>query len=104
MRPSCGERTQKLLLMRQETSLQVGSLTVPSRELVKSVFAGNWELFSADYFTRERRPKVLLTTNYKPSVVMFAFLADMLEVLPNAHFYKRQVGGTTAQFTFTTTC
>ena len=34
---------------------------------------------------------MLLTTCYKPSKLMFHFLADMLEVLPCAQFFKRQV-------------
>lgn len=44
-----------------------------------------------DYFRRDRRPRVLLTTNYKPTAVMYAFIADLLEVLPDATYYKRQV-------------
>jgi hypothetical protein len=42
------------------------------------------------YFRREQAPNVLLTTCYRPSRLMYAFLADMLEVLPCATFYKRQ--------------
>ena len=34
---------------------------------------------------------MLLTTCYRPSKLMFHFLADMLEVLPCAQFFKRQV-------------
>lgn len=45
----------------------------------------------ADYFSRQTAPNVLLTTCYKPSKLMFHFLADMLEVLPCAQFFKRQV-------------
>ncbi|CAL5229421.1 g12743 [Coccomyxa viridis] len=44
----------------------------------------------ADYFSRQSSPNVLLTTCYKPSKLMFHFLADMLEVLPCAQFFKRQ--------------
>ena len=43
------------------------------------------------YFRREQAPNVLLTTCYAPSRLMYHFLADMLEVLPCATFYKRQV-------------
>ena len=46
---------------------------------------------SADYFRREREPRVLITTNYKPSGIMYAFIADLLDVLPDATYYKRQV-------------
>jgi len=45
----------------------------------------------AGYFNREQAPNVLLTTSYSPSKLMFQFLVDMLEVLPCATFYKRQV-------------
>ena len=45
----------------------------------------------AGYFRREQAPNVLLTTCYAPSRLMYHFLADMLEVLPCATFYKRQV-------------
>ena len=36
-------------------------------------------------------PKLLITTTYRPSKLMYQFLADLLEVLTNAHYYKRQV-------------
>jgi hypothetical protein len=32
------------------------------------------------HYLQERQPHVLLTTTYKPSKVMFHFLADMLDV------------------------
>lgn len=48
----------------------------------------------AGYFSRGQTPNVLLTTSYRPSKVMFHFLADMLDVLPCAQFYKRQVMST----------
>eukprot|EP00882_Tetradesmus_deserticola_P023221 GHRQ01025266.1.p1 GENE.GHRQ01025266.1~~GHRQ01025266.1.p1 ORF type:complete len:255 (+),score=124.50 GHRQ01025266.1:23-766(+) len=44
----------------------------------------------AAHFAREREPKVLVTTCYKPSKTMFTFLAEMLEVLPRVEYYKRQ--------------
>ena len=40
---------------------------------------------------------MLLTTCYKPSKLMFHFLADMLEVLPCAQFFKRQVDSCATQ-------
>ena len=49
------------------------------------------ELLPADYFDRTSPPNVLITTNYKPSAVMFALIADMLTVFPKATYYKRQV-------------
>lgn len=44
----------------------------------------------ADHFQILRPPNVLLTTCYKPSGIMYKFLAEMLEVLPCATYYKRQ--------------
>jgi hypothetical protein len=32
-----------------------------------------------------------VTTNYKPSGIMYHLIADLLEVLPDATYYKRQV-------------
>jgi ribosome production factor 1 len=43
----------------------------------------------ASHFARDREPKVLLTTCYKPTREMFAFLAEMLAVLPRAEYYAR---------------
>ena len=48
-------------------------------------------LSNAEHFQRLRPPNVLLTTCYKPSGIMYKFLAEMLEVLPCATYYKRQV-------------
>ncbi|KAK9827342.1 hypothetical protein WJX81_007556 [Elliptochloris bilobata] len=44
----------------------------------------------ASYFNRQETPKVLLTTCYKPSKLMFELLAELLDVLPVAYYYKRQ--------------
>ena len=44
------------------------------------------------YFNRQDAPKVLLTTCYKPSKLMFELLAELLDVLPVVYYYKRQVG------------
>lgn len=44
------------------------------------------------YFNRQDASKVLLTTCYKPSKLMFELLAELLDVLPVAYYYKRQVG------------
>jgi hypothetical protein len=46
----------------------------------------------AGYFACQEEPKVLLTTCYKPSKLMFELLADLLDVLPVAYYYKRQAG------------
>mmetsp|Transcript_4800 Transcript_4800/g.13791 ORF Transcript_4800/g.13791 Transcript_4800/m.13791 type:complete len:370 (-) Transcript_4800:4153-5262(-) len=43
----------------------------------------------ASHFAAERPPNVLLTTNYRPSKVMYQFLADLLDVFPAAQYYKR---------------
>ena len=36
----------------------------------------------AEHFDRSRPPKVLITTCYKPSGIMYKFLAEMLQVRP----------------------
>jgi len=41
------------------------------------------------HFARDREPKVLLTTCHKPTREMYAFLAEMLGVLPRAEYYAR---------------
>ncbi|KAK9794913.1 hypothetical protein WJX73_005398 [Symbiochloris irregularis] len=44
----------------------------------------------ASYFSHQQAPKLLITTCSRPSKNMFLFLTDLLEVLTNAHYYKRQ--------------
>ncbi|KAL6769097.1 hypothetical protein ACKKBG_A17470 [Auxenochlorella protothecoides x Auxenochlorella symbiontica] len=44
----------------------------------------------ADHFKRVRPPHVLITTCFKPSGIMYKFIAELLEVFPNATYYKRQ--------------
>ncbi|GIL60265.1 hypothetical protein Vafri_14895 [Volvox africanus] len=43
----------------------------------------------AAHFANARPPKVLITTSYKPSKIMYTFLSEMLELLPCAEYYKR---------------
>ncbi len=43
----------------------------------------------AEHFQALRPPKVLLTTSYKPTQLMYQFLSEMLELLPAAEYYKR---------------
>ncbi|KAL6752134.1 anticodon-binding protein [Haematococcus lacustris] len=43
----------------------------------------------AEHFARSRPPKVLITTCYKPTKVMYTFISEMLELLPHAEYYKR---------------
>uniref|UniRef100_A0A7S0RIG7 Brix domain-containing protein n=1 Tax=Chlamydomonas leiostraca TaxID=1034604 RepID=A0A7S0RIG7_9CHLO len=44
----------------------------------------------AEHFANARPPKVLITTCYKPSKVMYTFISELLETLPHAEYYKRQ--------------
>jgi ribosome production factor 1 len=44
--------------------------------------------FSA-HFQRAVTPKVLITTCRHPSKIMYRFIAELLTVIPAAHFYKR---------------
>lgn len=43
-----------------------------------------------DHFARERPPNVLITTCYNASALTYKFIAELLEVFPNATFYKRR--------------
>lgn len=43
----------------------------------------------SQYFNREVSPKVLLTTGRKPTAIMYKFLADLLNLFPDATYYKR---------------
>mmetsp|Transcript_33366 Transcript_33366/g.73774 ORF Transcript_33366/g.73774 Transcript_33366/m.73774 type:complete len:347 (+) Transcript_33366:113-1153(+) len=68
-----------------------------TREKDETMVVGDDEEVEADeeqdefaaHFQRDRPPKVLLTTCYKPSSVMYTFLSEMLEVFPHAEYYKR---------------
>lgn len=76
--------------MRLRMSLQVGFvfvLTNPCRRRMSVLMP----CVAAEHFQTVRPPNVLLTTCYKPSGIMYKFLAEMLEVLPCATYYKRQV-------------
>ena len=44
----------------------------------------------AEHFANIRPPNVLITTCYKPSGIMYKFIAEMLETLPSVTYYKRQ--------------
>jgi ribosome production factor 1 len=44
----------------------------------------------AAHFARDAAPNVLITTCFKPSAVMYRLVAELLEVLPAATYYKRQ--------------
>jgi hypothetical protein len=43
----------------------------------------------AEHFLALRPPKVLLTTSYKPTALMYQFLSELLELFPAAEYYKR---------------
>ncbi|GFR41601.1 hypothetical protein Agub_g2325 [Astrephomene gubernaculifera] len=43
----------------------------------------------AAHFANARPPKVLLTTSYRPSKIMYTFMSELLEMLPCAEYYKR---------------
>mmetsp|Transcript_30171 Transcript_30171/g.55130 ORF Transcript_30171/g.55130 Transcript_30171/m.55130 type:complete len:365 (-) Transcript_30171:263-1357(-) len=44
----------------------------------------------AEHFSSNKPPKVLITTCYKPSKIMYTFISEMLELLPCATYYKRE--------------
>ncbi|KAH8740130.1 IMP4-like U3 small nucleolar ribonucleoprotein (snoRNP) [Cryptosporidium ryanae] len=43
----------------------------------------------SDYFSRKRSPKLLITTNNRASKHMYNFLKEIVSVIPNCDFYKR---------------
>lgn len=43
-----------------------------------------------EYFSGEKTPKILVTTRPRPSKELFAFIGDLLQLIPNAFFYPRK--------------
>ncbi|KAK6588486.1 IMP4-like U3 small nucleolar ribonucleoprotein (snoRNP) [Cryptosporidium xiaoi] len=43
----------------------------------------------SDYFSRKRSPKLLITTNNRASRHMYNFLKEIVSIIPNCDFYKR---------------
>ncbi|KAH8582825.1 IMP4-like U4 small nucleolar ribonucleoprotein [Cryptosporidium sp. chipmunk genotype I] len=43
----------------------------------------------SDYFSRKRSPKLLITTNNRASKHMYNFLKEIVSIIPNCDFYKR---------------
>lgn len=43
----------------------------------------------SDYFSRKRAPKLLITTNNRASKHMYNFLKEIVSIIPNCDFYKR---------------
>lgn len=44
----------------------------------------------SSYFEGEIRPKILITTNYKPTKRMIDFIRDLLQLIPNSFYYSRR--------------
>ena len=44
----------------------------------------------ADYFKDNTPPKLMITTNRRPSGKMFEFLKDLKAIIPNAYYYERK--------------
>jgi ribosome production factor 1 len=42
------------------------------------------------YFNGTLSPKILVTTRPRPSKELFAFIGDLLQLVPNAYFYPRK--------------
>lgn len=76
-RPRTIENTREA----DETLVQPGDADVAAEE--------QQDEFAA-HFNNERPPKVLLTTCYKPTGIMYKFCADLMTVFPDAVFYNRQ--------------
>ncbi len=43
----------------------------------------------AKYFMSEKRPKLMITTRPKCSKKLFSFIADLMQMIPNAFYYPR---------------
>ncbi|OII72416.1 IMP4-like U3 small nucleolar ribonucleoprotein [Cryptosporidium ubiquitum] len=43
----------------------------------------------SDYFSKKRSPKLLITTNNRASKHMYNFLKEIVSIIPNCDFYKR---------------
>jgi len=56
----------------------------------EEVFADEAEDEFAPYFQNEKTPKIMITTRPRPSGKLFAFIGNLLEMLPNAFFYPRK--------------
>ena len=90
MRPWWREKTLRWSQTLQTTSSQVRPASLLQ---LSTLTDSRIHRPCADYFRSEQLPKVLITTCYKTTRVMFDFLTDFMEMLPNAHFYKRRVRG-----------
>lgn len=44
----------------------------------------------ASYFKSEVHPKIIITTNYRPTKKMYEFIKDLLKVFPNSYYYARK--------------
>jgi len=42
------------------------------------------------YFNGETKPKIIITTNYKPTKIMYEFIKELLMVFPNSFYYSRK--------------
>jgi len=47
----------------------------------------------AEYFKNEKKPKIMLTTRPRPSRHLFPFMSDIMTMMPNTYFYKREKFG-----------
>lgn len=65
---------------KDETMVQPGDEEVEAEE--------HQDEFAA-HFRRDRPPKVLITTCYQASKIMYQFISEMMELLPCAEYYKR---------------
>eukprot|EP00640_Fibrocapsa_japonica_P003555 CAMPEP_0113945212 /NCGR_PEP_ID=MMETSP1339-20121228/41382_1 /TAXON_ID=94617 /ORGANISM="Fibrocapsa japonica" /LENGTH=293 /DNA_ID=CAMNT_0000950671 /DNA_START=90 /DNA_END=968 /DNA_ORIENTATION=+ /assembly_acc=CAM_ASM_000762 len=54
------------------------------------VFQDDVEDEFARFFSNEISPKIMITTRPRPSSNLFSFIADLLQMFPNAFFYPRR--------------
>lgn len=44
----------------------------------------------AKYFNGDVTPKIIITTNYRPTKRMYEFMRELLKVFPNSYYYERK--------------
>jgi ribosome production factor 1 len=44
----------------------------------------------AQYYSNEKRPKIMITTRPKCSNKLFPFIGDLMQMIPNAFYYPRE--------------
>ncbi|CAD7965307.1 unnamed protein product [Amoebophrya sp. A120] len=84
--PKKGAGAVTVDMMREENETIIDQTTALDEEIAND--EENDEF--SPHFNFETEPKIMLTTNLKPSTKMFDFLKELVEVIPNTKYYKRK--------------